>query len=125
VRLDVWLWAARFFKTRALAKQAIEAGKIRLHDGPGKASKTVHVGERLRIARGEELFEVDVLALLAQRGSANVARHCYRETPASLAARELAAEQRRLNAAGYIRPASKPDKRARRLIRALGDIDAL
>ena len=125
MRLDVWLWAARFFKTRALAKQAIEAGKIRLHDGMGKPAKLLHIGDRIRIARGEEQFEVDVLALLAQRGSAVVAQSCYRETEASLAARAQAAEQRRLNATGYIKPPTKPDKRARRLIRALGDIDAL
>ncbi|HMM57265.1 MAG: RNA-binding S4 domain-containing protein [Xanthomonadales bacterium PRO7] len=124
VRLDVWLWAARFFKTRVLAKQAIESGKIRIHDGAGKASKLLHVGDRLRIARGEEQFEVDVLVLLAQRGSAVVAQSCYRETETSRAARAQAAEQRRLNATGYIKPPTKPDKRARRLIHALGDIDA-
>jgi len=124
VRLDVWLWAARFFKTRALAKQAIEGGKIRIHDGAGKPSRLVHISDRIRIARGDELFEIDVLALTAQRGSATVAQSCYRETEASRAARAQAAEQRRLNATGYIKPASKPDKRARRLIRALGDIDA-
>lgn len=125
MRLDVWLWAARFFRTRALAKQAIEGGKIRIHDSAGKPSKLLHVGDRVRIARGEELLEVDVLTLIAQRGSAAVAQACYRETEASRAAREQAAEQRRLSAAGYTKPPSKPDKRARRLIRALGDIDAL
>jgi ribosome-associated heat shock protein Hsp15 len=125
VRLDVWLWAARFFKTRALAKQAIEGGKIRIHEGHGKPSKLLHVGDRLRIARGEEQFEVDVLAAIVQRGSASVAQACYRETQASLAARMQAAEQRRLTGAGYTRPPTKPDKRARRLIQALGDIDAL
>lgn len=125
VRLDVWLWAARFFKTRALAKQAIEGGKIRLHDGAGKPAKLLHIGDRIRIARGEEQYEVDVLALMAQRGSAVVAQTCYRETEASRAARAQAAEQRRLSASGYIKPPTKPDKRARRLIRALGDIDAL
>lgn len=125
VRLDVWLWAARFFKTRALAKQAIEGGKIRIHDGNGKPSKLLHVGDRVRIARGEEQFEVDVLVLMSQRGSAGVAQACYRETEASRTARVQAAEQRRLAGAGYTRPPTKPDKRARRLIQALGDIDAL
>jgi ribosome-associated heat shock protein Hsp15 len=121
----VWLWAARFFKTRALAKQAIEGGKIRIHDGSGKPSKLLHVGDRLRIARGEEQFEVDVLALIAQRGSATAAQASYRETEASRTARMQAAEQRRLANAGYLRPSTKPDKRARRLILALGDIDTL
>lgn len=124
VRLDVWLWAARFFKTRALAKRAIEGGKIRLRDGSGKPATLLHVGDRLRIARGEENFEVDVQVLAAQRGPASVAHGCYRETDASRAARLLAVEQRRLHANGYSRPATRPDKRARRLIRALGDIDA-
>lgn len=125
MRLDVWLWAARFFRTRALAKQAIEGGKIRFHDGAGKPSKPLHLGDRIRIARGDELIEVDVLALVARRGSAAMAQTCYRETEASRVAREQTAEQRRLSAAGYTKPPSKPDKRARRLIRALGDIDAL
>lgn len=124
VRLDVWLWAARFFKTRALAKQAIEGGKIRIHEGSGKPSKLLHIGDRLRIARGEEYFEVEVLALIAQRGSAAQAQASYHETESSLAARMLAAEQRRLARAGYTSPPTRPDKRARRLIRALGDIDA-
>ena len=69
----MWLWAARFFKTRALAKQAIEGGKIRIHEGNGKPSKLLHAGDRLHIARGDEQFEVDVLVPIAQRGSAGVA----------------------------------------------------
>lgn len=124
VRLDVWLWAARFFKTRALAKQAVEGGKVRVADAAGKPAKPVHVGNRLTITRGEDHYEVEVIALCTQRGSAPVARACYKETEASRVAREQAAEQRRLTAAGYAKPATKPDKRARRLIRALGDIDA-
>ena len=124
VRLDLWLWAARFFKTRALAKQAIEGGKVELHGVPGKASKSVHVGDRLKVTRGEDRYEIDVVALRDQRGSAALAQQCYRETDASRAAREGAAEQRRLANSGYTKPATKPDKRARRLIRALGDIDA-
>lgn len=124
VRLDVWLWATRFFKTRALAKQAIEGGKIELGAGSAKPASLVHVGSRLKITRGEDRFEIDVTALRHQRGSAALAQQCFAETPAGRAARESAAEQRRLAAAGYEKPATKPDKRARRLIRALGDIDA-
>lgn len=124
VRLDIWLWATRFFKTRALAKQAIEGGKIELGDGSAKPATLVHVGSRLKITRGEDRFEIDVTALRHQRGSAALAQQCYVETQTGRAARELAAEQRRLAAAGYEKPATKPDKRARRLIRALGDIDA-
>lgn len=124
VRLDVWLWAARFFKTRALAKQAIEGGKIKVGDAAGKPSRLLHVGEQLQVARGEDHFEIEVVALCERRGSAAVAQSCYRESEASRLALERAAEQRRLGAAGYSKPATKPDKRARRLIRALGDIDA-
>jgi ribosome-associated heat shock protein Hsp15 len=124
VRLDIWLWATRFFKTRALAKQAIEGGKVVVDDGTAKPATPVHVGSRLKITRGEDRFEIDVTALRHQRGSAALAQQCYAETQAGRAARELAAEQRRLAAAGYEKPATKPDKRARRLIRALGDIDA-
>ena len=125
VRLDIWLWAARFFKTRSLAKQAIEGGKIELGEGTARPARALHVGDRLRIARGEERYEVDVIALSETRGPASVAQRLYRETEAGRAAREAAAEQRRLTGAGYARPPTKPDKRARRLIRALGDIDML
>jgi ribosome-associated heat shock protein Hsp15 len=125
VRLDVWLWATRFFKTRALAKQTIEAGRVEVNAAAGKPARMVRIGDRLTIARGEDRYEIEVTALPSRRGSAAVARHCYRETDASRTAREAAAEQRRFAAAGYAKPATKPDKRARRLIRALGDIDAL
>ena len=122
VRLDIWLWAARFFKTRSLAKQAIEGGKVEVDDVAGKPSKPVHAGDRLRIRRGEESFVVEVLVLSERRGSASVAQALYRETDESRAAREALREQRRMQ--GHAAPATKPDKRARRLIRALGDIDA-
>ena len=122
VRLDIWLWAARFFKTRSLAKQAIEGGKIEVNDAPAKPSKGVHAGDRLAIRRGEEAFVVDVVALSEQRGPASVAQALYRETDESRTSREALREQRRMQRPTG--PASKPDKRARRLIRALGDIDA-
>ena len=125
VRLDVWLWAARFFKTRSLAKQAIEGGKVELGEGSARPARLVHVGDRLRVARGEERYEIDVLGLSETRGPASVAQRLYGETETGRAARLAEAEQRRLTGAGYAKPPSKPDKRARRLIRALGDIDAL
>jgi ribosome-associated heat shock protein Hsp15 len=124
VRLDVWLWAARFFKTRPLAKDAIGGGKVEVNGARGKPAREVKIGDRLRIQRGEERFEVEVAALATRRGPAAAAQLLYRETEASRAAREEAATQRRLTAAGEGRPRTKPDKRARRLIRALGDIDA-
>jgi len=122
VRLDIWLWAARFFKTRSLARQAIEGGRIAVNDAAAKPARGVHVGDRLSIRRGEEAFVVDVVALSEQRGPAAVAQALYRETEASRSSREALREQRRMQ--GPPGPASKPDKRARRLIRALGDIDA-
>jgi ribosome-associated heat shock protein Hsp15 len=122
VRLDVWLWAARFFKTRSLAKQAIEAGRVDCNDAQAKPARAIHAGDRLRIGRGEETLVVEIAELSEQRGPASIAQRLYRETEASRAAREAAREQRRLQ--GRNAPATKPDKRARRLIRALGDIDA-
>jgi ribosome-associated heat shock protein Hsp15 len=125
VRLDVWLWAARFFKTRSLAKQAIAGGKVDVNGAAAKPARLLHAGERVRVTRGEDRFEIDVVALAEVRGPASAAQRLYRETEAGRTAREQAAEQRRLERSGYARPPSKPDKRARRLIRALGDIDAL
>ncbi|MGH8123551.1 MAG: RNA-binding S4 domain-containing protein [Rudaea sp.] len=124
MRLDVWLWAARFFKTRSLAKQAVEGGKVEVNQAAGKPAKGVHIGDRLRISRGEERFEIDVVALSEQRGSGALAQSLYRETEASRASRQALAEQRRMERAGYTKPPTKQDKRARRLIRLLGDIDA-
>lgn len=125
VRLDVWLWAARFFKTRSLAKSVIEAGRVDVNGSTAKPSRAVRIGDVLRIARGEDRYEIAVLGLSDQRGPAPVAQALYRETDESQRARIAAAEQRRLEATGYEKPATKPDKRARRLIRALGDIDSL
>jgi ribosome-associated heat shock protein Hsp15 len=125
IRLDVWLWAARFFKTRALAKQAVETGKVEIGGQRTKPARGVRVGDELKIARGEETFELQVAALSDQRGPATVARTLYQESEDSRIKREAAAAQRRAERTGYQAPQSKPDKRARRLIRALGDIDAL
>jgi ribosome-associated heat shock protein Hsp15 len=124
VRLDLWLWAARFFKTRAIAKQAIETGKIEIDGQRAKPARGVRIGDSLKVARGEEIFEIEVLALSAVRGPASVAQTLYAETEASRAKRESDRAERAAARAGYRAPETKPDKRARRLIRALGDIDA-
>lgn len=124
VRVDAWLWAARFFKTRALARQALERGRVTIHGAACKPSHALKIGEALRIVRGEETFEVEVTGLAHKRGSAAVAQTLYRESEASLKAREAVREQRRAERAGYQPPPKRPDKRARRLIRALGDFDA-
>ena len=125
VRLDLWLWAARFYKTRSLARSAVENGKVDVGGQRAKASRALRVGDALRIARGDEHFEIGVLALSDTRGPASVAQTLYVETEASRAAREAARAMRIAERNGYQAPETKPDKRARRLIRALGDIDAL
>ncbi|MEP6633308.1 MAG: S4 domain-containing protein [Luteimonas sp.] len=125
VRLDLWLWAARFFRTRALAKHAIETGKVDVDGQRAKASRPVHVGNAMAIARGDERFEIEVLDVSGTRGPAHVARSLYRESDASRALRESKRLESRAARAGYSAPETKPDKRARRLIRALGDLDAL
>ena len=125
VRVDVWLWAARFHKTRSLARQAIDTGKVEVGGQRAKASRLVRVGDALRIDKAGEIFEVQVLGLSDTRGPATVARTLYEESEASRKAREEARAVRSAERAGYRAPEHKPDKRARRLIRALGDIDAL
>ena len=86
VRLDIWLWAARFFRTRGLAKQAVDTGKIEVGGQRAKPSRSVHVGDALAIARGEEIFRVEVLALSDARGPAKIAQTLYRESEESKAA---------------------------------------
>ena len=125
VRLDLWLWAARFFKTRALAKHAIETGRVEVGGQRAKPARSVHVGDQLVVQRGDERFEVEAIGLSDVRGPASVAQTLYRESEASKLAREQARALRAAARAGFRPPESKPDKRARRLIRALGDIDAL
>lgn len=125
VRLDLWLWAARFFKTRGLARAAIETGKVEVGGQRAKASRAVRIGDRMQVERAGEVFQIEVRDLSDTRGPAPVAQALYAEDEASRLAR---AEARALQAAqrtGYRAPEGKPDKRARRLIRALGDIDAL
>ena len=88
VRLDLWLWAARFYKTRALAKHAIETGKVEVDGQRAKPSRTLRVGNALRVGRGDETFEVAVLGLAEKRGPASVARTLYEESEASRLERE-------------------------------------
>jgi len=124
VRLDIWLWAARFYKTRALAKQAIESGKVEVAGQAVKPSRAVRVGEAMQVRRGEERFEIEVLLLSEKRGSAPIAQTLYREPDEARERRLREAAERRAANAGYRPPETKPDKRARRLIQALGDLDS-
>lgn len=125
VRLDLWLWAARFYKTRSVARQAIETGKVDVAGQRAKAARALRVGDAVRVTRGDEVFEVEVVALSGKRGSASAAQALYRESEISCAQREQLRAQRMAERTGYRAPEHKPDKRARRLIRALGDIDTL
>ena len=124
VRLDLWLWAARFYRTRALAKQAVETGKVVVGGQRAKPARGVRVGDTLRIERNAEIFEVEVRGLSDTRGPAPVAQALYAESEDSRLRRESVRDLARAERTGYRAPESKPDKRARRLIRALGDIDA-
>ncbi|MGD9387252.1 MAG: RNA-binding S4 domain-containing protein [Gammaproteobacteria bacterium] len=113
VRLDRWLWAARFFKTRGLAQAAVAGGHVRLNGQRVKAARMVRPGDRLEVTRGEERLELDVVALSDRRGPASMARALYVETEASVAAR-AAARQLRRDLAGNRAPGARPDKRSRR-----------
>lgn len=125
VRLDIWLWAARFYKTRSLAKQAIATGKVEVAGQRAKPSRMLRIGDEVKLSRAQEHYAITVLGLSEQRGPASVAQALYLESEASRQQREAAAAMRRAERTGYQAPLSKPDKRARRLIQALGDIDAL
>ena len=124
LRLDVWLWVARFFRTRSLARQAVETGKVDVAGQRAKPSRALRVGESLQVSRGEERFDVVVRGLSDTRGPAPVAQALYEETAESKARREEQRQQRVAMRDGYRPPQHRPDKRARRLIQALGDIDA-
>ncbi len=114
MRLDKWLWAARFFKTRSLATRACDLGRVASRGQPAKPAREVHAGDRLHVKTEGGDFEVDVLALSEMRGPAAIARTLYRETEESRALREKAAEERK--AMPYFQPIGpgRPSKRDRR-----------
>lgn len=119
VRIDKWLWAARFFKTRALASEAVNGGKVHLNGQRIKASRTVKLNDCYQIQRGFDRIEVVVLAISDRRGPAVQARTLYQETDKSLQTREKEAEQRKL--ARLQQPVfdHRPSKKERRKIRDL------
>ena len=116
VRLDKWLWAARFYKTRALAVEAINGGHVHLNGHRVKPSRKVEAGDALRIRKGEDVFQIAIRDVSDKRGPATRARQLYEETPRSIEARERQRAERRVLAAAAGRPAKRPDKRARRRI---------
>ena len=114
--MDKWLWAARFFKTRALAAKACELSRVRCSGQPAKASREVHIGDRLEIETAGGDFEVELLELSALRGPASVAQKLYRETEAGRALRVKLAQERKANREFAPAPPSRPSKRDRRRI---------
>ena len=117
LRLDKWLWAARFFKTRALASEAVTGGKVHLQGQRIKPSRAVKIGDRYEVQRGFERFEIVVTGLAERRGSASDAALLYRETEDSVAKREIEADKRKLAALQRPRSTTRPDKKQRRKIR--------
>ena len=117
-RIDKWLWAARFFKTREQASKACELGRVTSNAVRAKPAREVRAGDMLRIQKEDGEREVEVFALSQQRGPAAVAQTLYRETEASIELRRKAAEERRLLGPMYTAaaPTGRPGKRDRRLI---------
>lgn len=126
-RLDRWLWAARFFKTRAQAKAAIEGGKVHMHLNRDerattfrpKVSKEVSIGDVLTVRRGTVPETVVIRGIAQRRGSASVAATLYDETPTSVEAREAERARSRMERLGLRVPRSKPTKRDRRALKRL------
>lgn len=116
VRLDKWLWAARFYKTRAIAKEMINSGKAQYNGKRTKSSRNAEIGALIRLKQGFDYKEVVITQLSEQRKNAAYAQTLYTETEQSIKQRQLNAEARRLNIAQNPAPAHKPDKKQRRQI---------
>jgi len=121
VRLDKWLWAARFYRTRAIAKEMIEGGKVHYNGQRSKCSKIVEIGALLQIRQGFDEREVEVLELSDQRRGAPEAQRLYRETPESVERREKAAAERKALGGSSLNPRHRPNKKDRRQIRDFKD----
>ncbi|MFT6092981.1 MAG: ribosome-associated heat shock protein Hsp15 [Pseudohongiellaceae bacterium] len=113
LRIDKWLWAARFYKTRAVAKQAIEGGKVHCDGSRVKASKEIGIGEVIQVRQSTDEKTVEVLALSDKRRGAAEAQSLYQETPASITAREALAQQRKSQPNQWASE-GKPNKKQRR-----------
>lgn len=124
VRIDKWLWAARFFKTRTLAKEAVEGGKVQYNQQRCKPGKTVEVGAELKIRQGWFDKTVIVKGISAQRKNATLAQALYEETPESIVLREKALQERKQLQASEPTPQRRPNKRDRRLIHQFKNIHA-
>jgi len=116
VRLDKWLWAARFFKTRSVARDAVSGGKVHLNGNRAKPGRSISAGDELRIQRGEEEYIITVLEPSMRRGPAVVARTLYEESEENRSRREKLAEERKLEHKEHLTRERRPDKRQRRKI---------
>ena len=121
MRLDKWLWAARFFKTRTLATDAINGGKVQVNGNRVKAAREIKLGEKLEIANSELSWEVTVLALSDKRGPSPEARLLYEESPESIKAREDQRANRKLQVDPAADLRGRPTKRDRRQLNRYGD----
>src|ERR1700692_3265626 len=119
VRIDIWLWAARFFKTRALAKRACELGRVESNAQAAKPAREVRVGDRLRVVTEGGDYQVEVLSLSAVRGPASVARGLYFETEASRELRKKLADERKALKQLEEVPTGRPSKREARKIHTI------
>ena len=113
-RIDKWLWAARFFKTRSQATEAVAGGKVELNGDAAKPSKTVKIGDRVRLRLGPVEYRLVVRGIGERRGSAEIAHGLYEETPESRAERERVAAQRRFSSAPAFEDKGRPSKKDRR-----------
>lgn len=114
VRLDKWLWAARFYKTRSIAKDMIDGGKVHYNNQRTKPSKIVELGAIIKLRQGSDETIVEIIAISGQRRGAPIAQTLYRETEESVAQREKNAQMRKLNAHYNPNPERRPDKKQRR-----------
>jgi ribosome-associated heat shock protein Hsp15 len=119
VRLDKWLWAARFFKTRSLAARAVSGGKVQLNGRRAKRSNMIRVGDRVRVRKGPHEFQLCVLKLSEKRRPAKEAAALYEETPESIAERQSRARQRKAAPTFSFREGGRPSKKERRELRRL------
>lgn len=118
VRLDKWLWAARFFKTRSLATEAVNGGKVELNGLRPKPSKDVKIGDQLRVRLGPFVHDITIRGLAERRGPASVAAQLYEESADSVAARERLREQHRLAPSAQYEEGGRPTKKDRRALSA-------
>lgn len=114
IRLDKWLWAARFYKTRAIAREMVDGGKVHYNGQRAKPSKLVEVGAEIRLRQGNDEKTVRIAALSIQRRGANEAQQLYTETAESMTKRESVSQARKLNALTMPHPERRPDKKERR-----------